>query len=213
MSSKGRGQKLDPSGSDDYPTPAWCVHRLLEWWTPRMGVWVEPAAGNGSLIRTVDSCLSRVYTPEWWVYEVNPNKRVELLDTKSVTRLKTASFLEQCVVEEEVTAVITNPPYTYAAEFILKARELYPHAEVVMLLRVGLMESDGRADFWRQVGIPDLGILPNRASFINAASGALKTDSTVYAWFVWPPATQEPREAGKVVLLKHTSLEDRKTWR
>ncbi len=220
MSSSGRGPRLDPTGLGDYPTPPWCVHRLLEWWTPRPGVWVEPCAGNGSIVRTLSDCLSSGYSPVWRTYELN-QLRVDEYNARNKGRVGIyanycADFLQlrsNVVDRQNCTAVITNPPFVKAVEFVAKSRELYPEAEVVMLLRVGFMESDERSEFWREVGVPDLGIFPNRPSFQNSETGALKTDSTVYSWFIWPPAIEGPRAEGRVKLLNHTSLEDRKRYR
>ena len=210
MSSKGRGEKLDPSGLDDYPTPAWCVHRLLEAWSPKLGSWVEPCAGSGNLVRAVDMCVEG--ETRWTAYEINPHRHAELVC--DVRRAVLGDFLRVGLVDLGVTAVITNPPYTQAQLFVEQCRSLYPEAEVVMLLRAGFLESDARKKFWEEVGVPDLYVLPNRPSFrAEGDNGSLRTDSSLYAWFVWPPAFDPARRSGRVELLGYTSLEDRKTWR
>lgn len=197
---------------DAYPTPAWCVHRLLEAWTPRPGVWVEPAAGSGALVRAVNECVRPAYEPEWLALEIDPTYRMDLRDSIGRGWSNICDFLSAGatanVYPRAVTAVITNPPYTSAQLFIERCRLLYPYAEVVMLLRVGFLESEGRRGFWPQVGLPDLYVLPNRPSFLGNG-----TDSAIYAWFVWPPAEEAPRDRGEFRLLGYTSLEDRKKWR
>lgn len=56
MTATGRSSKLSPS-SDNYPTPGWCVRRFLEKWPSLSDAglrWLEPCAGDGSIIRAVD---------------------------------------------------------------------------------------------------------------------------------------------------------------
>jgi len=103
------------------------------------------------------------------------------------------------------TTVITNPPYSIAADLILHFRRTLPFAEIVMLLRLGFLESEERNSFYAEMGIPDLYILPNRPSFIKTESAS--TDKTSYAWFVWPGGG--PRSTGRIVRLRHTPIHER----
>ena len=81
---------------------------------------------------------------------------------------------------KDLTAVVTNPPYSLAEKFIRHARKLCPHADLVFLLRLAFLASAKRLPLWQDVGIPDVYVLPNRPSFTGGG-----TDSADYAWFVW----------------------------
>jgi hypothetical protein len=104
-----------------------------------------------------------------------------------------------------IDAVITNPPYTLAAEFILRCRRLAPQAEIAMLLRLGFLESKSREAFWDFMGAADLYVLPDRPSFRGGGS-----DSATYAWFVWRPVWPTgARDEGKVIRLNYTPKAER----
>lgn len=80
-----------------------------------------------------------------------------------------------------VDAIITNPPYSLAQAFVEKAHK---DADVViMLLRLGFLESMKRFEFWKQYPLHHLITLSRRPSFTEDG----KTDGAGYAWFVWDP--------------------------
>lgn len=75
--------------------------------------------------------------------------------------------------------IITNPPYSLAQEFVTKA--LTESKAVVMLLRLGFLESMRRYDWWQENPIDHLLTLSKRPSFTEDG----KTDGAGYGWFVW----------------------------
>jgi len=66
---------------------------------------------------------------------------------------------------EGALAVVTNPPYSLAEEFARGARVLCPRAELLFLLRIAFLASAQRLALWRDIGAPDVYVLPNRPSF------------------------------------------------
>ena len=181
---------------DVFETPAWCVHRLLDVWRPRPGIWLEPAVGDGAVISAI-----RERTPvddgRWISYDVRTVNAI-------------AEFHAQCdflavdvdaPYSKDLTAVVTNPPYSLAEEFIRHSRALCPHADLVFLLRLAFLASAKRLPLWEDVGIPDVCVLPNRPSFTGGG-----TDSADYAWFVWP---REKRAHGTVGVLAKTPKAER----
>ena len=76
-------------------------------------------------------------------------------------------------------AVIMNPPYKQAMEFVQRARKLMGRRTVAALLRLSFLESQKRRAFWQE-NPADVYVLSRRPSF--TAGG---TDSAAYAWFVW----------------------------
>jgi hypothetical protein len=190
--------------NDFYPTPGWCVRRLLEAFDPLSEWvaseqaqptpplrWLEPGVGDGAIVRAVNEFYIERdggVSIEWQGW---PGLFcVSDLDAPDLPARLGGPF----------SVAIGNPPYNKAAAFIDFARK---HAEtVVMLLRLNFLGSDKRAAFMRQYP-PDVYVLPNRPSFVNEG----RTDSTEYAWFVWPPWL---RERGRLQVLAQTPDEERK---
>jgi hypothetical protein len=90
-----------------------------------------------------------------------------------------------------------------AEEFIRHARALFPNAELVFLLRIAFLASAQRMALWRDIGAPDVYVLPNRPSFTGSG-----TDSADYAWFRWPA---DKREAGCLRILGETPVAERRS--
>lgn len=78
-----------------------------------------------------------------------------------------------------VDCILTNPPYLLAQEFVEKAHK---DADVViMLLRLGFLESMRRFEFWKEYPLDHLVTLSKRPSFTDDG----KTDGAGYAFFIW----------------------------
>jgi hypothetical protein len=92
-----------------------------------------------------------------------------------------------------------------AQAFIESSRKRFPNADICFLLRLGFLESEARREFFQQMGVPDLYILPNRPSFTGQG-----TDASTYAWFLW---SEQPAKIGRVQILKYTPRAERKKAR
>lgn len=203
MSATGRGGER--IASDNYPTPAWCVHRLLEVCPlplASLGVrrWLEPCAGDGAIMRAVDTFLRPEDRPSWTAVEIRP-EAAELIPARDGDLVHVGDFLRDAPPSGPFITIITNPPYSLAMEFIQRSFDLAPGAFIVMLLRVNFAASAARSTFMREFP-PDVYVLPNRPSFTNGG-----TDATEYAWFVWPPIRR--RTHGSFRVLATTSKEER----
>ncbi len=215
MSSTGRGPRL--GGPEDFfVTPAWSVWRLFDAWKPVGGLWIEPGAGNGAIIKAANYWHEQHGEPrvEWRACEIREEARADL-EALGVSVTIGDYLVEEIQNAEEATLVLGNPPFQDALAFVHRARAQCPKADVALLLRIAFMASEERSSFLRRV-TPDLNILPNRPSFANVKrrvretkgpkAGELKwqtstTDSADYAWFVWPPGN---RSAGTVRVLAQT---------
>jgi len=202
MSSTNRnsGERVE---HDFYPTPKWCVARLMEkldFWTGD-NVWLEPCAGNGAIIKAIKE-LYPADDETWKIVELQPEFEQEL---------KTLS--ENVVIGDYLTTdpgkvdvIITNPPFSLAFEIIKKALESKPRV-VCMLLRLNFLGSKERSSFMRE-NTPDVYVLPNRPSFTGKG-----TDSIEYAWFVWSEdngyGSQPSVRHAKLVMLEDTPKEQR----
>lgn len=76
--------------------------------------------------------------------------------------------------------LVTNPPYTYAQEFIDKS---FTHTcgVIAYLLRLNFLGSQKRHIWWQRRLPTHLYVLSDRPSFKTNGG----TDATEYAWFVW----------------------------
>lgn len=212
MSSTKRGGLR--SEADFYITPPWCVHRLVENVDLPGGIWLEPAAGDGTLIRSVMEKRSDI---DWYATELREECQ-PLLQPLVGSKLRIGDFLAmpdsdflgspEALLPEKAQVLITNPPYRLAQEFIERSLRLAHH--VAMLLRLNFLGSEQRHVFMEMCP-PDVHILPNRPVFSYNKFGKLGTDSPEYAWMVWTSAQLE-RPRGRLRVLPITPLEERKNW-
>jgi hypothetical protein len=87
-----------------------------------------------------------------------------------------------------VDAVVMNPPYSHAMEFIEKSIRIAPI--VCAFLRITFLETPDRAEFFKRSGLKYVAVFSKRmpssknAKFINA-DGTKESSSVCYAWFIW----------------------------
>lgn len=182
--------------ADFYPTPAWCVDRLLDVVQLPSGRWLEPAVGDGAIIRAVDRHYPMGLI-RWTA--------VDIRDVSYPGAIH-GDFLDIDITPEPPTymsgryydVVITNPPYNQALDFIKKSMTL--GCFVVMLLRIDFLASAHRASFFAK-NMPNVCVLPNRPSFTGRG-----TDATEYAWFVWDAVGCS--RFGKITVLPLTTLKE-----
>jgi hypothetical protein len=204
MSSTKRGSKRSPA--DNYPTPAWVVHRLLDEVALPVGRWLEPGVGNGDIVRAVRQKLDVQFTG----FDVRNTKFIKDANAPEFfvgNLLKPEGRLVELMRGEKADVAIGNPPFRLAAEFIDFSLKHAHH--VAMLLRLNYLGSDTRAAFMRSLA-PDVFVLPNRPTFRPSKRGLLTTDSVEYAWFVWGDEPGRNRSEGRVKVLKTTPKEERR---
>lgn len=188
---------------DFYPTPKWCVFRLLEKLEPPQIdeiIWLEPCAGNGAIAKAVNEALRQ--KENWKLLELQPQFETELKTLSD--NVVIGDYLTTDMGQADV--IITNPPFSLAFEIIKKAIVSKPRL-VCMLLRLNFLGSKERSSFMRE-NTPDVYVLPNRPSFTNKG-----TDSIEYAWFVWSNdngyGSQPDLRHAKLVMLDDTPKEQR----
>lgn len=191
--------------SDDYETPPWCVHRLLEAFRPRGRRWLEPTAGRGALIKAVNRWhrdRGDRAPMTWTAADIQRENQAHLVAALAARgRVVVGDFLDEKSTRfaRDFDLVLTNPPYRLAREVLIRSLELAP--QVCLLLRMGFLESEARYELLSK-NVPDLYVLPNRPSF---AFGG--TDSSTYAWMVW---RRRPQRQGIVRMLALTPLSERR---
>ncbi len=176
---------------DVYPTPTWCVHRLLEEIELPGGHWCEPCAGDGAIIRAVNEVRKDVV---WSAVEIRRECDANLVELGATVIIDDALHCEWQLRPEPISVVITNPPYALAEEFLDHA--LQAASKVALLLRLNFLGSERRAPLFRRCP-PDVSILPNRPSFIRG-----EHDNCEYAWFVWHEGRERPY--GRLSVLRPT---------
>ncbi len=160
--------------NDAYYTPATAIAPIYavisSYARSALRIW-DPAAGNNDIVR---------YFAE---------RGIDSVDSDIVSG---HDFLDASTHKEileyylPIDAIITNPPYNLAEEFVTTALDLMYSKNnsirlVAMLLRLNFLGSQKRHDWW-QTRLPNTIIaLSCRPSFTNDG----KTDATDYAWFVW----------------------------
>lgn len=200
MSATGRGR--DRQENDDYPTPHWVVHRLLEKVKLPAGVWVEPACGAGNIVRSVNSVKKGV---QWVTIDLNPEYPADL--TGDFTYFDGVILKGLMPTKGLFDVCITNPPYKLAQAFANQGLRIARY--VVMLLRVNFLEGDDRQP-WMAENTPSLAVIPNRPSFrefVNPETGKkTTTDACAYAWFVWSQDGERRLIKDGIVILNRTPM-------
>jgi len=182
VSSTNRGKKRNRQ--DNYPTPAWCVHRLLERVAFPAGRWMEPGCGNGDIIKAVNKIAIPSFKKKltWYGFDIRETPFLKRMRAECNGFFKVATITDNPTfgARRLFDVCIGNPPFSRAMEFIEYGRE---NAKVTaMLLRLNYIGTADRHEFMT-THPPDLYVLPNRPSFTKNGN----TDSIEYAWFVWKP--------------------------
>lgn len=174
---------------DYYPTPRWCVERILDNCPilRKGGYWLEPCAGEGHLVNAVnDWWLARralLYKDlpevEWHVNELRQECDAVLTKCFGVRLQSGGDYLERAT-RPCYDVGFTNPPFTLWQQFHYKMMQ--ECKIVALLLRLDVLGSAGRREFWQSDrGNCDIYVLSDRPSFTNDGG----TDSGYYAWFIW----------------------------
>jgi hypothetical protein len=185
--SRARHKKNAPSraplkdrGADLYETPAVAVEALLRVEKLPVAIW-EPACGPGAIVRVLRAAGHVV-----WATDVN--------DYKSPDQDASGwDFLMERQVPIGVEAIVTNPPFKLAGDFIAHALDLVPR--VVMLLRLTYYEGSGLARAPLDAGaLARIHVFRNRLPRMHRAgwTGKKASSSTAFAWYVWDASHTGP---------------------
>ena len=83
--------------------------------------------------------------------------------------------------------IITNPPYSFAKQFVEKALDIIPEGhKVAMFLKLTFLEGKGRRTLFEKH--PPIRVWVSSSRLICGKNGTFnKSDgsSTAYAWFIW----------------------------
>lgn len=166
-------RRLDAEVDGYYATPPEAVKLLLEKETFYPYIW-ECACGGGHISSILEEAGYRV-------------KSTDLVD-RGYPSTEIADFLK--VTREDILHgppmdIVTNPPYTYAKEFVEHAMDISSNgAKVAMLLKLTFLEGKKRRELFDKYPPMTVYVFSSRISC--GKNGIFTKGSAVaYAWFVW----------------------------
>jgi hypothetical protein len=158
-------------GHDLYETPEVATLALL-CAEPLPPTILEPACGRGAISKVLRSAGHTVIENDIVDYGLGQDSVQDFLNFKSAGA-------------GEIDAVVTNPPYRLAQQFVRHALILCPR--VFMLLRLTFLESERRRDVLDEAGLIRIHVFRNRLPMMHRDgwAGNRVSNPTAYAWFVW----------------------------
>jgi hypothetical protein len=162
---------LAARGDDLYETPEVAVKAVLKVEQLPPYVW-ECACGSGSIVKVLRSAGYRVVA-------------TDLVDYGCPESLSGIDFLMETRAPAGVEAIVTNPPFKLAGQFVERGLELCPR--VIMLLRLGFLESARRTKILDGGHLACVYPIIDRLPDMHRAGwdGPRVTSQTPFAWFVW----------------------------
>jgi hypothetical protein len=168
---QNRRHALAERGDDLYETPAVAVHALLKVEQLPPHVW-EPACGPGAIVAVLRHAG----------YIVHATDLIDYGCPESSSRI---DFLMERVPPAGVEAIVTNPPFKLASEFVARALDLCPL--VIMLLRLAFIEGKRRSTILDGGHLARIHVFKNRLPRMHRAGwkGPTASSQTTFAWFVF----------------------------
>ena len=181
--------KNERETDDYYATDPIAADKLLNVVTPRHLIW-ECACGGGHLSERLTERGYDVFNSD--IKNRGYAKQHLVLD-----------FLKQDRDRELLSCdydILTNPPYKYATEFVLKALELlHEGCKCYMFLKLTFLEGKRRhKEIFKQMPPQRLYVFTDRVSCAKNADFARMRDNggsaVAYAWYVWQKGYTGPTE-------------------
>ncbi len=162
---------LNERGDDLYETLPEAVQALLRVEKLPEIIW-EPACGPGSIVTTLRAAGHKVYA-------------TDLVDYGCDDSENRVDFLMEQAPSFYIGAIVTNPPYKLANEFVIHALTLAP--KVMMLLRLAFLEGARRSVILDGGQLARVHVFRNRLPRMHRAGweGKQSSSSIAFAWFIW----------------------------
>ena len=158
--------------NDYYATDPNALEQLLKFEVFHKKVW-EPACGGGHLSRVLEAHGYSVRNSD--IVDRMGDGGVELLD-----------FIEG---DTEVWEgdIITNPPYSFAQEFVEKALStVVDGSKVAMFLKLTFLEGKKRKEMFAKYPPKRVYVFSHRVTCAKGGDFAsTKSSAVAYAWFIW----------------------------
>jgi hypothetical protein len=157
-------------GLDLYETPPEAVRALMQAVELPRRIW-DPACGPGAILDVIHRTGRLVWGSD--VADYGGMHQTEVLDF-----LRAGAPL--------ASAIVTNPPYKLAADFVRQALRLAP--DVHMLMRLAFLEGTGRSDILDGGHLHHVRVFRNRLPMMHRdgwEGNKLTTGRIPFAWFHW----------------------------
>jgi hypothetical protein len=107
-------------------------------------------------------------------------------------------FLGEIGMPAGVEAIVTNPPFKLAEQFVEHALQLCPL--VVMLLRLAILESERRCGILEGRGLARVQVFRRRLPMMHRAGweGRKANSGMAFAWFIWDCAHRGPAAINRI---------------
>lgn len=162
-------------GPELYETPPEATYALIEHERLPQRLW-EPAAGRGAIVRVLRAAGHSVLSTD---LHNHPGAEPWDVDQTGLNFLKPMKNLP------EIDAIVTNPPFSKAQEFVDRSLQYAPMC--CMLLRLVFLESERRHQWFKQVGLQRVHIFSQRLPMMHRDgwTGPRSTSTTAFAWFIF----------------------------
>ena len=162
----GHNKDKNREKNDFYPTPKAATEDLLKRQKFEGKIW-EPACGNGA--RSI----------------IMEKQGYEVYSTDLINRGYGQSGIDFLLERQKFDNIVTNPPFSLAMEFTLKALELSRN-KVVMLSKVSYLEGlERREKLFNQKKLEKVLIFSRRIPFKKANSEGKANGLMAFGWFIY----------------------------
>ena len=172
--------------NDFYATSPIAIDKLLEVETPSKNIW-ECAAGNGHLAERLKEFGYNVYCTDLIQRNYPLDCQIDFLSSE-------CNYMEMTINKElpYYCDILTNPPYKFACEFVLKALDFIEKGnKVYMFLKLTFLEGKKRfKELFSKYPPKTIYVFSERVMCAkNGEFEAIKAggggSAVAYAWFVW----------------------------
>jgi hypothetical protein len=178
---------LSERRDDLYETPAVAVEALLRVESLPHRIW-EPACGRGAIVNVLRAHGHEVVATDLVDYGIP-------ITAPGYYRV---DFLLEHKTPNGCEAIVTNPPFKLANEFVEHALELCPR--VVMLLRLAFLESERRSPILDSGTLARVHIFRKRLPTMHRDgwSGRKANSGMAFAWFCWDRGHHGPATINRI---------------
>jgi hypothetical protein len=164
---------LAERGNDLYETPTCAVEALLRNERLPKVIW-KPACGRGAIVTPLRAAG----------YEVIASDLVDYGIAITPPGYWRRDFLMERELPIGARAIVTNPPYKLAEQFVAHAIEICPL--VIMLLRLAFYESERRSHILDNGALARIHVFRKRLPMMHRANwtGPKASSGIAFAWFV-----------------------------
>jgi hypothetical protein len=178
---------LADRADDLYETPPEATLALLRAEKLPRFIW-EPCCGKGAIVNILRAAGHDVIATDLVDYGVP-------ITPPGYYR---RDFLMERAAPAGCEAIVTNPPFKLAEEFVEHALQLVP--QVCMLLRLAFLESERRRGILEGRGLARVHVFRNRLPMMHRDgwAGPRASSATPFAWFAWNRAHAGPTELHRI---------------